>query len=235
MIIIRKGIICLIILLCSSPFLLAVEDNLEEFINNRFAWFGQSSFILISKSGQVVYIDPVKIPPNYAQADLILVTHSHYDHYNPAMIKSLQKDGTKVVVPANMAKYDWIGLTEWQTIRVGDYHITGVPAYNINKSYHPHSKNWLGYIIQIDDIRIYHAGDTDLIPEMQRVNCNIALLPVGGRYTMGVTEAVKATEVIDADFYIPMHYGSIIGNRDDGLAFARQVKRGEVRVLNPVY
>lgn len=230
---IKKGF-----LITSLGLLLATKsfafDPLEDFIDHHLTWFQQSSFVITSQSNQALYIDPVKVPANFTAADVILVTHSHYDHYNIETINRLSKKGTSIITPKNMAKSGWKGIDPWQTIQAGPFKITGVPAYNLKSGYHPKDEGWLGYIIEVDGVKIYHAGDTDLIPAMQGINVDIALVPIGGTYTMNVGEAVKASEVLKAKIFLPMHFGLIIGEKNDGLKFASLVKTAKVVLLQQV-
>jgi L-ascorbate metabolism protein UlaG (beta-lactamase superfamily) len=209
--------------------------DLEGFVFNHLTWFGQSSFVIMAKSGQILYIDPVRIPDSFASADVILITHSHFDHFNLLTINHLKKCNTSVIVPQSMIRPKWEGLTAWQTIQKGSFKITGVPAYNINSDYHPKNLVWLGYIIEVDGIKIYHAGDTDLIPEMQKINVDIALLPIGGKYTMNVEEAVKATKIIQAKLFIPIHYGDTTDTSGSGAEFVSLLKPGKAKELTAVY
>ncbi|MEM0149882.1 MAG: MBL fold metallo-hydrolase [Candidatus Micrarchaeaceae archaeon] len=182
-------------------------------------WIGHSSFY-IKSNNRTLYIDPFRISSSIAQrekADLILVTHAHFDHFSAADIEKIKKDSTLIITSTQTLsnggnvkiarpgfKYNFEGIN-----------IEAVPAYNLKKerlSFHPKSNEWIGYVIDTGKERIYHAGDTDFIPEMKALKgIDIALLPIGGTYTMGVDEAVEAAKSIDAKYAAPMHYKNLLG------------------------
>lgn len=176
--------------------------------------FGHASF-MIKGEGKIIYIDPYVLPGKVDyedQADIILITHEHHDHCSPEAIRAVRKSDSTTLVPENCTlefRGDARRINEGD-ILTGDLAIKGinievVPAYNIDKSFHPQGTG-VGYIIEVDGLRIYHAGDTDLIPQMKDISVDVALLPIGGTYTMDVPEAVEATLVIAPDVVIPMHY-----------------------------
>ena len=197
-------------------------------------WLGNSSFLIESK-GKKIYIDPYEIKPG--KADIILITHPHYDHFSIEDIKKLIKKDTIIVDPAYCqtkmvrleTEMEAIGINEKETIK--EFGISGVPAYNITKEFHPKVEGWVGYVLKIEDIILYHAGDTDNISEMQQLNgkVNIALLPVGGKYTMTAEEAVEAASIIDPDLCIPMHYGEVAGTIKDAQRFVSLCKERGLR------
>lgn len=208
------------------------HENLEK-TYKALKWYGHASFAI--ESEKVIYIDPWKIPESAPKADLICVTHSHFDHFSKEDINRLKKEGTIIICTSDClspgsghVKY----MTPGQEIEIQGIKIKAVPAYTPNKRFHPRAKNWLGYVITIEGISVYHAGDTDLIPEMSNLGTiNIALLPVGGTYTMNAEEAAKAANIIKADMTIPMHYGAgVIGSARDAERLKELVK-GEVRIL----
>ena len=187
-------------------------------------WLGHSGFML--KSGKtVVYIDPYKI--SYGEkADIILVTHEHYDHCSPDSISYLRKENTVVIAPKSCKEkirgIDKIKLGK--TKKSMGIDITAVAAYNKNKHFHPRDEG-IGYVISLGGKRIYHAGDTDNIPEMENLGkIDLALLPVGGTYTMNAEEAATAADIIGAGLTIPMHWGDIVGTRKDADDFKRLAK-----------
>jgi L-ascorbate metabolism protein UlaG (beta-lactamase superfamily) len=195
----------------------------------RLSWLGHSSFLIEMKDGRVIYIDPYKVHDGKA-ADIILLTHPHFDHASKDDISALSRDGTEIIGPADCA-----GITKsvspGKKIMLAGITIEAVPAYNIKKDYHPMQNNWVGYVIEIDGKRIYHAGDTDLIPEMRELTgIDTALLPVRGTYTMDAEEAARAAEIIKPRVAIPMHYGKVVGSEGDALTFKRLYK-GEVQIL----
>jgi L-ascorbate metabolism protein UlaG (beta-lactamase superfamily) len=195
-------------------------------------WLGHAGFLI--KNSRVIYIDPYNIKDGSEKADLILITHSHYDHCSVADMNKLVKDGTKVIVTADcqskITKFSVpikIEIIEpGQELDLGDVEISTLPSYNIDKHFHPKEESWVGYLIKTNDVLIYHAGDTDVIPEMQKLTGYkqsdkefIALLPVGGRFTMSAEEAVEAAKIIKPSIAIPMHWGSIVGSEDDAQEF----------------
>lgn len=199
-------------------------------------WLGHAGFF-IETEGNRIYIDPFKIFRG-EKADIILITHSHYDHCSIEDLKKIVKNGTIVVCSGDCCskfshmeeKIDLRVIEPGQKIQVGEIKVIAVPAYNTNKNFHSKSEYWNGYIIEVDGLRIYHAGDTDLIPEMSKLGkIDVALLPVGGTYTMTAEEAVKAASVIKPSVAIPMHYGDIVGSREDGLKFVELCEREGIK------
>jgi len=190
-------------------------------------WLGHDSFRL--DGGVTLYIDPYKLPAGQPQAGVILVTHEHYDHLSPQDIDQIAGPGTVVVGPAAVTAQ--IQGLETVTVGAGDavtvrgVEVLAVPAYNVDKfrapgePYHPREAGHLGYVVTFGGVRYYHAGDTDEVPEMADVHCDVALLPVGGKFTMTWQEAAAACDVIDAAAAVPMHYGEVIGDARDAEAF----------------
>lgn len=200
-------------------------------------WLGHAGFLI--RNHKTIYIDPFNIKENSEKADIILITHSHYDHCSVADIKNIIKEGTKIVLTADSQSKITrsevpidIQITEPnRELVLGEIKILAVPAYNIDKSFHPKEEGWVGYVIKMNNVLIYHAGDTDLIPEMQKLTGYnqpdkklVALLPVGGRYTMNAEEAAEAAKLIKPMLAIPMHYGGIIGSKEDAEEFVRLCK-----------
>lgn len=197
-------------------------------------WLGHSGFLI--KNHRVIYIDPFNIKENSEKADIILITHSHYDHCSIADIKNIIKKGTRIILTADsqskITRLDIpidIQIVEPnQEINLGELKISTIPAYNIDRQYHPKEEGWVGYIIKMNDVIIYHAGDSDLIPEMQKLTGHnqqnkqfIALLPVGGKFTMNAEEAAEAAKLIKPVLAIPMHYANIIGTNEDAEEFVK--------------
>lgn len=191
------------------------------------------------KNGKVIYIDPFELSgPGLEKADIVLVTHSHYDHCSPDDVELISDENTIIItVPDAMSKLNHLKvkgivlIEPGKTIKVNSETITAVPAYNIKKQFHPKENEWVGFVIQMNGIRVYHAGDTDLIPEMRDIDVDIALLPVGGTYTMNATEAAQATKTFKrCKLAIPMHYGAIVGTASDAEIF-KQTAGCEVKFL----
>ena len=190
-------------------------------------WLGHDSFRLDGSS--TVYIDPWKLSADAPPADLILVTHDHYDHFSPDDIARVSTPRTTLIGPASVtAQVDGVAavtLCAGETATVGGVTVAAVAAYNIDKFrqpgevFHPRAAGGLGYIVELDGRRIYHAGDTDAIPEMRDVRCDVALLPVSGTYVMTAEEAAEACRMISAAAAVPMHYGDIVGTAADAARF----------------
>lgn len=180
------------------------------------------------KKGKVIYIDPYKIDKDYNDADIILVTHDHYDHYSKEDIDKVKKDNTIIIAPKDLGeKLKNNGFKQENIIAVepnneyivDDISIKTVPAYNVNKQFHPKENGWVGYILEIDGICYYIAGDTDITKENRQVKCDVAFVPVGGTYTMTCEEAAKLVNEIKPKIAIPIHYGSVVGNAQDAIRF----------------
>jgi L-ascorbate metabolism protein UlaG (beta-lactamase superfamily) len=195
-----------------------IMRNLRRLGHDTFVFEGQP----------VIYIDPWKLPPDCPPADLILITHDHYDHCSPDDIKKISHGGTVVVANPGAAKK--LGdkarvLRPGDSMQVAGVTVYATPAYNTNKfrnpgqPFHPKEMQGNGYIVQIGDEKLYHAGDTDFIPEMSRIEVTVALLPVSGTYVMTAEEAFEAAKVIKAEYYVPMHYGDIVGGEGDAEKF----------------
>jgi L-ascorbate metabolism protein UlaG (beta-lactamase superfamily) len=195
------------------------------------------------QDGQVIYIDPYQIQGAGPKADILLVSHEHFDHCNVDDLKKVVGSNTVVVAHAqSKGELSKLKVKEVKIVKpgdkinVGDVSIEAVPAYNVNKfmepgkPFHPKEDGKLGYIVTVKGVRIYHAGDTDHIPEMKNIRTDVALLPVSGTYVMTVQEAAEAVASVNPTVVIPMHYGSIVGDRKDAEALQKLVKC-EVKVL----
>lgn len=206
-------------------------------------WLGHSGFMI--KNSHTIYIDPFNIKDNLEKADFILITHSHYDHCSVADMKKIIKEGTKILITADCQSKVTrsnipirIEIVEpGQELSFGKIKVSTVPSYNINKTFHPKEEYWVGYLIKMDGVMIYHAGDTDVIPEMQKLtgykktgNQFVALLPIGGRFTMDAEEALEAAKIIKPSLVIPMHYGSIVGDESDAKEFSRLCSEESIEV-----
>jgi L-ascorbate metabolism protein UlaG (beta-lactamase superfamily) len=206
-------------------------------------WLGHSGFFI--KNSRTIYIDPYNIKEGMEKADIVLITHSHYDHCSFPDLQKIIKEGTKILMTADAQSI----ITRFnipikmeivepnQEIDLGDIKISTIPSYNVNKHFHPKEEGWVGYVIKINGVVIYHTGDTDLIPEMHKLTgfnqpgkTFVALLPIGGRYTMSAEEAVEAAKIIKPTIAIPIHWGSIIGSEDDAKEFKELCEEAGIRV-----
>lgn len=179
----------------------------------------------------IVYIDPFQIPDEPKDADIILITHEHPEHFSLDDIKKVVKENTKIVIPQKMKKKVSKNNENWNIIEVepgiykefGGVEIETVAAYNNMKHFHPKRNGWLGYIIIINDTRIYIAGDTDITKENKKVRCDIALVPIGGGSTMDAKKAAELVNIINPQIAIPTHYGSVVGKMEDVNIFKNNV------------
>jgi L-ascorbate metabolism protein UlaG (beta-lactamase superfamily) len=203
-----------------------------EALLNKIHWLGHDGFRI--DASKVLYLDPYQMKST-VPADIILVSHDHFDHCSPDDIqKILKKDTVIITDKASACKLtgDVRVVQPGDRLTVLGVEVEIVPAYNTNKQFHPKSDGKLGFIITIDGARVYHAGDTDFIPEMKKIKADIALLPVSGTYVMTADEAVEAALAIHPKFAIPMHYGAIVGSESDAKQFADKLKgKIEVKIL----
>lgn len=183
---------------------------------------------------KIIYFDPFRITNAVNDADIIFITHEHFDHFSPEDISKVVSDNTIFVVPASMeqAALDsgissdkLITLTPDTKTEVCGMPVEAVPAYNPNKQFHPKNNGWLGYIVTINGQRIYVAGDMDATPEAQSVSCDIAMIPIGGKFTMDYREAASFINELKPKTVIPTHYGSVVGNAADGESFKQLVDK----------
>lgn len=170
-----------------------------------------------------IYIDPFNIKDESHDARLLLFTHSHYDHFSKKDYEKVSNDKTIFVMPTSMLNEEDFnnakGLNINESITLDNITITGVPAYNEIKPFHPKRNNWLGYIIEFNNEVIYVCGDTDALKENESINCDTLIIPIGGTYTMNYKEAAEFTNKINPKRVIPSHYGTIVGNKKDAIKF----------------
>ena len=187
------------------------------------------SSIRISNN-KVIYIDPFKIDKNYNDADIVFITHDHYDHYSDEDIDKVINENTTIIIPEELlTKLSRKGINKNAIITVEPnekYMVQGIkfetiPSYNTNKTFHPKENGWVGYIITLDDIRYYIAGDTDITEENRKVKCDVAFVPVGGTYTMGFKEAAQLINEMQPKIAVPIHYGSVVGTKQDATDFIK--------------
>jgi len=195
----------------------------------RITWIGHAS-VKISGSAATVYIDPWKVRVK-DHADIILLTHDHYDHYSEPDIKALMTPSTRVVAPMSTPLVT-DRIAAGKSISIRDVTVRAVPAYNMGKAFHPKANGWVGYVIIMDGTTVYHPGDTDRIPEMKGLSVDVALIPVGGTYTMDAREASEVLTDIKAAHAIPIHYGDIVGSRHDA-EIVQAGSQATVEILEP--
>ena len=186
------------------------------------------------KDNKIIYIDPFKIDKDYNDADIVFITHDHFDHYSEEDIDKVINENTNIIIPEELlTKILRKGINKNAVITVEsnkEYMVQGIkfetiPAYNTNKTFHPKENDWVGYIITLDDIRYYIAGDTDITEENRKVKCDVAFVPVGGTYTMDFKEAAQLINEIQPKIAVPIHYGSVVGTKQDATDF--------IKLLNP--
>jgi L-ascorbate metabolism protein UlaG (beta-lactamase superfamily) len=180
------------------------------------AWLRGSS-VRIRRAGVEIHVDPLDVEVD-AQADFILLTHPHYDNFSEDGIDRVRRPDTVVVAPATMKKQladaDHF-MRPGDMLQLDALDVLAVPAHNLEKKFHTPEDGWLGYVFSIDDVTYYHAGDTDFLPSMFGIRCDVAFIPCGGHYTMGVHDAAHAAEACGASILVPIHWGEPHGTREE--------------------
>jgi L-ascorbate metabolism protein UlaG (beta-lactamase superfamily) len=206
---------------------------------DRFTWFRQSAY-LWRGDDLTVYIDPWMVTTEDA-ADVIFITHAHFDHYQHDDIEKIRKEGTKIVAPRDIARElsgDVTPVSPGDSLDVAGIKVQAVPAYNVVKERlqaHPKENNWVGYILTLGSNIYYHAGDTDHLPELEAIRADVAFLPIGGTYTMDPGEAAGLAKAINPQIAVPMHYGFVVGSPSDAERFAKEADPVTVETLKPVH
>lgn len=181
-----------------------------------------------------IYFDPYEINENNNNADIIFITHSHYDHYSENDIKKIYNAKTKFIIPKDLEKELLnLGIKKENIVTVApnnnynvlDISFKTIPAYNINKPFHPKENNWIGYLINYNNFTYYIAGDTDITEDNKLIKCDVAFLPIGGKYTMNYKEAAELTNIIKPKIVVPIHYGLIIGTTEDAIEFSKLINK----------
>jgi len=203
-----------------------------EAFADKITWLGHDGFRI--EAGKTIYFDPYQIAGGPV-ADLILVSHEHFDHCSPEDIDKIQGPETIIVTEKDSAKKltgDIRVMKPGDALDLGDVKIEAVPSYNTDKDFHPRKKGWLGFIVETEGVRVYHAGDADFIPEMKDMEVDIAFLPVSGTYVMTAEQAVQAALAVRPKLAIPMHYGAIVGDVQDAARFQKALAgKVDVRIL----
>jgi L-ascorbate metabolism protein UlaG (beta-lactamase superfamily) len=207
---------------------------------DAFTWYKQAA-LKWKGGGLVVHIDPWGVPEGEDQADLLLITHAHFDHFQPEEIARLSKPATVVVAPHDIASQlssgDVRAIRPGETIEAAGLSVSAVPAYNARPErleMHPRDNNWVGYVLDLGGTRTYLAGDTDHIPEMAEIKTDLAFVPVGGTYTMDAQEAAGAIKDINPKLAVPYHFGFVVGSRSTGDDFVKAIAPIEGKVMEPV-
>lgn len=201
--------------------------------NVDISWLGHDGFRLTDiLEGRTIYIDPYQIGSS-RPADIILITHSHHDHCSIEDIKKISTDKTVILAtPDCQSKLqgkvdfrDLVLMMPGKDVTMGNINVEAVPAYNTDKEFHPKGNEWVGYVVDMNSKRIYHCGDTDMIPEMTKIHKpDVALMAVSGTYVMTAEEAANAVDTFKPKLAIPMHYGSIVGSEEDAKRFKALAK-----------
>ena len=181
---------------------------------------------------KTIYIDPYQLSGNLPKADVIICTHEHFDHCSPEDIAKIQDEKTIIIATADSAKKlsgNVKIIAPGESITLDEIKVEAVPAYNTNKNFHPKENGWIGVIIDDGNVRIYHTGDSDVIPEMKKINADVWLVPVSGTYVMNAEEAAEIINEVSPKIAVPMHYGAIVGSAADAENFANLV--GEKAVI----
>lgn len=191
------------------------------------------SSIRICKNNMIIYIDPFKVEKEYNDADIVMITHSHYDHFSENDLKRVIKENTVILtveetyertVKLGVKKENIIIVKQNGIYNVNNLEIETVPAYNLKKLFHKKSSQWVGYIINFENERDYIMGDTDFVEELKQIKCDVLFMPIGGIYTMNVKEAAECVKTLKPKKVIPVHYGEIVGKYKDAEKFKELIK-----------
>ena len=208
---------------------------------DNISLISQSAIRIKSNDNKIIYFDPFNIEKEDNDADYIFITHPHYDHFSKKDIIKIKKENTKIVIPTELksevkelgfASDNIITVIPNNNYMIDNINFSTIPAYNKLKPFHRKKSNWIGYIVTIDNTKIYIAGDTDDTKEAREVICDIAFIPIGGTYTMNYKEAVDLIKTIKPQLAIPTHYQTIVGSTKDAYKF-KELLEGivEVKIL----
>ncbi|HXF36747.1 MAG TPA: MBL fold metallo-hydrolase [Actinomycetota bacterium] len=206
----------------------------------RFTWFKQSAFRW-DGDGLTVYIDPWGVRDEDPPADVVFITHAHFDHFSMEDLERVRKEGTRFVAPHDVARElsgDVTPVGPGDAVEVGGVRAQAVPAYNVvpeRLDKHPKANRWVGYVLELAGATVYHAGDTDHAPELSEVRAEVAFLPIGGTFTMDPPEAGGLARAISPQLAVPMHYGFVVGEPADVERFREAADPVKVEALTPVH
>ncbi len=206
----------------------------------RFTWFKQAAFRW-DGDGLTVYIDPWGIRDDDPPADVVFITHAHFDHFSQEDLERVRKEGTRFLAPHDVARElsgEVTPVAPGDSLEVRGIRVQVVPAYNVVEErleFHPKANRWVGYVLELGGSTYYHAGDTDHAPELSDVRADVAFLPIGGTYTMDPTEAGGLARAISPQLAVPMHYGFVVGSPADADRFREAADPVKVEALTPVH
>ncbi len=191
-------------------------------------WLGHATFRIEDGETQI-YVDPWKLPAGSPRADVILITHAHFDHYSEEDIARIEQPATLFAAPPDVAARlkgrKVTSVRPGSSYAIGPLRVEATPAYNLDKDFHKKKEGWVGYVVTLSSgQRVYHSGDTDAIPEMDEIEADVAMLPCGGTYTMTAPEMAAAANRFKPSVLIPMHWGDIVGQPSDAETVARTFK-----------
>ena len=199
-------------------------DNIEVLCHNCIKF----------KEEKIIYTDPFQLKNNYNDADLILITHSHYDHFSEEDIQKVKNENTVICITEDLydrtlelgfQKENIVIVKPHNTYEILGMEIKTIPAYNTNKKFHPKENNWVGYLLNLQGKVYYVAGDTDITEENKQVSCDVAFVPIGGTYTMDSKEATELVNQIKPEIAVPVHYGSVVGEEKDANIFVQSLDK----------
>ncbi|HWO71335.1 MAG TPA: MBL fold metallo-hydrolase [Actinomycetota bacterium] len=206
----------------------------------RFTWFKQAAFRW-DGDGLTVYIDPWGIRDDDPPADVVFITHAHFDHFSQEDLERVRKEGTRFLAPHDVARElsgEVTPVAPGDSLEVRGIRVQVVPAYNVVEErleFHPKANRWVGYVLELGGATYYHAGDTDHAPELSEVRADVAFLPIGGTYTMDPVEAGGLARAISPQLAVPMHYGFVVGSPSDADRFREAADPVKVEALTPVH
>jgi L-ascorbate metabolism protein UlaG (beta-lactamase superfamily) len=209
---------------------------------DRFTWYRQAAYRYDGDDGRVIYIDPWGLPDDAPAGDAIFITHAHADHFNQEDLDKVRTEKTTIVAPRDVATEcglmgNVVACAPGDDVEAAGVAGQAVPAYNIvegREDKHPKANNWVGYILSLGGHTVYHAGDTDHIPELSSIKAEIAFVPIGGTFTMDADEAAGLVREILPGVAVPMHYGFIVGTPADADRFKAACDPVQVELLDPV-